>query len=55
VAFGLAGSTPALGQAGGGDAPNPAVRQLGPKGWVPNNARLPVLISRAVLDALPTN
>ena len=50
VALGLAGSTPALGQAGRGDAPRPEVRQLGRNDWMPNNARLPVLIYRAVLD-----
>lgn len=51
AALGLAGTTPALGQAGRGDAPKPEVQQLGPNGWVPNNARLPVLIYRAALDA----
>jgi uncharacterized protein YjlB len=51
VALGLAGTTPALGQTGRGDAPKPEVHQIGPNGWVPNNTRLPLLIYRAVLDA----
>jgi uncharacterized protein YjlB len=49
AALGLTG--PAFAQATFAAEVEPETRQLGPNGWMPNNARLPVLIYRGVVKS----